>query len=333
MTIKEYRELLLPGYSVLSKLTGDPRDVKKAIDGERKETRSLGLGSLVDILLTSPEEFHDNFYVLDGNVPTEAYLNLAKEYIRLKELYLIETQGNIELFDKNKTILQARSNINFQSNWKEATLLTNFEENCTEYIAKVEEADGRTLISPYDYSLGKRLTEGTKTNPFTSRYFNAEEGIEIIYQLPIVFVTKEGYELKSLPDVVYIDHNNKTIQILDIKTFGESFLKNYFKYKYYYQGAIYTFAVTSYLFNERKDLMEYSMLPFKFIAIDTSENYLPTVYQMREEDLTAATWGGTISDRKVIGWLKLTEDFYWHLNKDMWDYSREVYEKGFKIIE
>jgi len=104
MTIEEYRELKEPGYSILSKLSNNPRSVKNILDGEKKKTKSLDFGTLIDVLLTDPESFDSQYYIMQTNLPTDSYLNLVKEYIRLMDLFRVET-GSLEEFNENTTIL------------------------------------------------------------------------------------------------------------------------------------------------------------------------------------------------------------------------------------
>jgi len=328
MTIEEYRELKEPGYSILSKLSNNPRSVKNILDGEKKKTKSLDFGTLIDVLLTDPESFDSQYYIMQTNLPTDSYLNLVKEYIRLMDLFRVET-GSLEEFNENTTILQARINTNFQSNWKDDTVIKNFHIECDAYLDEYEQAGDKTMINLSDKLLADKLVDSTKSNEFAGKYFIPSDGIEIIFQQPITFEI-EGKKVKSLPDEIYINHNTKMVEPIDIKTYSESFLKNYFKYKYYYQAAIYTFAIEAYLIE--RGLGDYGIMPFKFIAIDSSGYEYPMIYQISENDLKSATWGGIINNKDVVGWLKLLEDFNWHMTNDKWDYPREVYEKGFKLI-
>lgn len=329
MTIEEYKQSKLPGYSILSKLDFSPRQVKGILDGEKKKTKSLDLGSLVDTLLTDANEFPNLYYIIN-KVPSEAYLKLANEYLRLKDLY-IEQTGSEEFFDKDSTILTARTNVEFQSNWGNEAVLKNFNEKCSEYLSEVDSAGDKTIISASEFYLASRLVSAVKENYLVNKYFTPLEDIEILYQYPIVF-TIEGKEIKALPDIIYIDHKNKTIEVIDIKTYGDSFLSNYYKYRYYYQAAIYSAAVISEFRDKYFGENDYTLLPFKFLAVDTQERELPMLYQISETHLKVASWGGTINNKTVKGFTKLLEDFYWHIENDKWDYNREVYEKGYKLI-
>lgn len=329
MTIKEYREIVAPGYSILSKLAFHPKAAKASMDREQKKTKSLDFGSLVDTLLTRPEDFESDYHIINAKVPSEGYMKLLTEYIRLREVYE-EEFSNLELFDKDATILTARSNVAFQSNWKDATVIDKFNEECKSYLDEYEAAEGKIIMSSFDNERANVLSSNAKTNQFTAKYFTPADGIEIIYQLPIVYKTPEDRVVKSLLDILYIDHNNKTIQPNDIKTFSDNFIKNYYSYKYYYQGAIYSFGAQAYAIEH--GLLDYTILPFEFLTLDTSGFELPTIYRMTEKDLMSATFGGIINNREVVGWTKLVEDFYWHLETNQWDYPREVYEKGVKMI-
>ena len=309
MTIKEYREITAPGYSILSKLAFHPKAAKASMDREQKKTKSLDFGSLVDTLLTRPEDFESEYHIINAKVPSEGYMKLLTEYIRLRELYE-EEAGSLDLFDKDTTILTARSNVAFQSNWKDATIIEKFKEECKSYLDEYEAAEGKIIMSSFDNERANVLSYNAKTNAFTAKYFTPAEGIEIHYQVPIIFKTPKGELIKSLLDILYIDHNNKTIQPSDIKTFSDNFLKNYYSYRYYYQGGIYTFAAQAYAIEH--GLEDYTILPFEFLTLDTSGFENPTIYRMSIADLESATFGGMVNNRDVVGWTILVSDFYWH---------------------
>ena len=169
-------------------------------------------------------------------------------------------------------------------------------------------------------------------NEFTKKYFNfpANRDIEINYQYPIT-CTLNGHEVKTLPDIIYIDHDKKEVELVDIKTFSESFLKSYYKYRYYIQGALYNRSMTE-IINRVLRLEGYKLHPFKFLTIDTSGFESPTMYEMTSIDMKAATTGGLIGSYTVKGYIKLLEEYKWHMENDKWEYPKEVYDTGVKLI-
>ena len=334
MTDEEYKEnKKIPGYSILSKLSSDVRSVKSILDGIEKKTKSLDFGSLLDIRLLTPNDFDNTFYIL-SNMPSTAFKALADEYIRLKEIYS-ESGANEDLFDRDSCILQARENIGFDARLKDATVIKQFIENCNDYVIELtnDRAKDKILVSTYDVTLCDTLIDMLKTNQFTSKYFNPTENIEVLTQLIIEFKDKEGRDIKCKLDMVYIDHNNKTITPIDVKTYSESFVANYYKFKYYYQAAIYSSGIIWYMLNVRPELADYKLNLFEFITINSCGKFPPLIYKIPSNHLETASFGGMLNNRTIKGWVELLNDFYWHLQEDRWEYSREVYTNGFKMIE
>lgn len=336
MTIKEYRDLKLPSYSLLSKLSQHPKLAKAMIDGVQIKSKFMDLGSLIDMLLTAPEEVKDNYYMVEGNLPTNSYMELVTEFIRLREMYLQEVGDENPFFESDVLILQARENIQFQSNWKSDTVIKNFHENCDHYLSEYQEAGDKIIITQGEYQNAKNMAISVLENEFTKKYFNNKDiNIEVYYQYPII-CNMEGHEVKTLLDILYIDNNKKEIEVIDIKTFSEtlSFTKSYLKYRYYIQGALYSRSVKINIADvislERG--FSYKLLPFKFLAIDTSGFESPMLHEMTSIDMKAATTGGLIGSYTVKGYIKLLEEYKWHMENDKWEYPKEVYDTGVKLI-
>lgn len=336
MTIKEYRDLKLPSYSLLSKLSQHPKLAKAMIDGERITSKFMDLGSLIDMFLTAPDEIVDTYYLVSGNLPTNSYMQLVTEYIRLLELFQSEAGFLQSYFDQNSTILQARSNIQFQSNWKDETVIANFHKECDHYLSEYLEAGDKIMITQGEFANAKSMANSVLENEFTKKYFTPTEGVEIFYQYPIICTMEYGHQVKTLLDILYIDHNKKEVEVIDIKTFSEtlSFTKSFLKYRYYIQGALYYRSVFNHMIGITGvgRLYGYKLHPFKFLAIDTSGFESPMLHEMTSIDMKAATTGGLIGSYTVKGYIKLLEEYKWHMENDKWEYPKEVYDTGVKLI-
>src|SRR5690606_40380902 len=85
--------------------------------------------------------------------------------------------------------------------------------------------EGKTLLTSEEYNIVKNKGEQVRNCTHTREYFNSEyqnsEEKEYHYQFPIVFRCGKR-ECKGLLDLLVIDHKNKTIQIVDLKTTGKS---------------------------------------------------------------------------------------------------------------
>jgi hypothetical protein len=122
---------------------------------------------------------------------------------------------------------------------------------------------------------------------------------------------------KSLIDRLIIDHKNKVIKLIDIKTTlsNKDFADSFTKYDYGQQMAFYWMAIFCYFkFELNLDIEEYK-----------SETYIVTIENGSNEVKVLS-----VPERTILS--KLTEidkslsEIDWHLRNSLWDYTREYYE-------
>ena len=130
---------------------------------------------------------------------------------------------------------------------------------------------------------------------------------------------------KSLLDKVMIDHTNKKIILVDIKTTADvyNFKHSIEEFDYCRQLAYYWLAIHWYFKNELKlNIEEYEYETY-IIAVQSHDGYEVRVFKFNPE---------TIEERLV------TIDYAikriaWHKNNDLWDHMKEYYdEDGAEMI-
>lgn len=321
-------------YSRLSKLASSPKAYKLSLE-EDDTSSGLTLGSLVDTLLTEPEKLREKYWIMTAKKPEspmmQAFINALMNGADTPTAYL-----------------------NSGYNIKYEAVLKKFENEGKVYYNLLLAAKGRELIDFETYISANKIVNDLKTNIFTRKYFEPREGVEILYQVPVIwdFVGSKlpsiyspiTIRAKSLIDITYIDHNEKIIQPIDIKTGAEGFMKAWWKYRYYIQGAMYYNAL-KYILPDDK----YRVLNTKFIYADTNGFNSPIIYKMTEDDLYVGTHGyrpktlksygqscscgsrdnhptNTEVDYKYKGYIRLASEFIWHKENDKWDYSYDVYQ-------
>ena len=135
-----------------------------------------------------------------------------------------------------------------------------------------------------------------RTNEATSKYFQEDRLTEIIFQMSIDF-TYERVDCKALLDMVIINHKDKTIQPIDIKTMGDytiNFPKSLRQRRYDIQAAFYVEALKS-----KGVYATYEILPFKFIVESTIDPGNPLVFTCSQELLNIGKFGRPAY--KIIG--------------------------------
>ena len=280
----------------------------------------IKIGSIVDDLLLPPENynFEDNYIVCDFEKPTAT----------LGALTDIILENYTEIPDENKLLEICKTN-NFWKNNKDETILSKFNDDFWNYLKVYIQGTQKTIISTADLEKSERLVESIKQNNFTNYIFNND--FENINQFKIDFEYND-VRLKGIIDRIIIDHKNKTIQLIDLKTGKESaldFTNSFIKYRYYLQEAVYTKAFKHIC--KILKLKDYKLLPFQFLYIGRSER-IPLVYTVSSKWHKAAIKGFNIKNYKYKGLDELIEDVKWHFNKREFEIPREIYENQGNII-
>lgn len=322
-------------YSRLSKLAESPQAYLAAL-AEDVSTSAAALGSAVDIMLTEPDKFDEEIYVMTASKPGS---DLMLKYVNA----LVETS------DKHKAWIASGFKIGANA------VETKFQKEGKTYYDALIAAQGRKILDAEELFKANQMVAELKANPYTKKYFVPEDGVELVFQARILWslmyssLLHEGksnvVQAKSVLDVIRIDHKNKIVQPIELKTGAESFMKSYWRYKRYLQGGMYHTA--AHMSMRPEDLDLYDVENIKFIYADSNLWYPPMIYQMTDNDLHVATNGsmykiignndhpnsfGYLKDRwRVKGYTQLAAELEWHQKMDKWDYSYDVYQKNGEV--
>jgi hypothetical protein len=296
-------------YSSLSRLAEGP---KAYLDKDGPSGSFLDTGSAVDILLTEGEEaFHKQFYVMTASKPTsDMMLRYTEEMIATD----------------NPQLAYAASG------FKRPVTDEKWESDGKPYYDAVKTAGDRAVLDMDQYMAVQATVNQLKENKYTRQYFSKPpEGIEIIYQF-IHYFQYADIDGKVKLDIVAIDHNNKTILPIDLKTTSkppQSFISSYRSYKYYLQGAWFSLGIKAWADVNYPD---YTVKDFMFIVAEMGARRLPLLFTMDKEQTSKAISGGeTFTGYRLKGIDDLIEDLKFYKETDQWDYPREVVLENGKI--
>jgi hypothetical protein len=315
MTEKEYREHPAINQSLLGKLAVSP----KGVDKEEGEKGYFTMGSLVDCKLTDPDSFNEKYYVMTTKKPSsEMMLAYVNEYLVKGD----HARALIVSGYKADPTIVAKSSKDGLSKWQ--------KEGKAYYDACVLAGD-KQIISFEEEVQANQICNILKENDFTGKYFDKADNM---YQKAIIF-KYHGRECKALLDIIHIDHDSSTIRPVDLKTTGKSvlsFRRSYLDYKYYIQAAFYTVALHYALKNnpEFSDYADYDVLPFQFIVQETNMFNPPHIFEVDEEDMFVAEYGGIVDGAgyEIRGFQQLRDELEEHRDTGQWDYRHEVYENS-----
>lgn len=308
---------LLLSYSRISDF--DRNGPRALIERTISKSRALTKGSLCDDMLFNKENLYEKYHFTDVVEPTASLKKLV-DIINLNYTTIptLEEVDDIvvrnELWKSTKTLSTRRKNYDKEEFWNYLDLLFNHSDKIvvTDDL-KVECEELVFILENFEYS---------------KHYFNPPEHIEIIPQFQFE-ITEEDYVIRGFFDMLYLDHKNKTIKIVDLKTgSGNSteFYKSFIKYRYYIQEAVYSSALAKLLQTELKDYQDYEILDFEFLFI--GKDKIPVVYKCDEFWQRAAREGFYGPEGRYKGVEELTNNIIWHWKNNKFDLPIEFYQNN-----
>lgn len=294
--------------SQLTNLASGPKYFKNKLE-YKLESDALTLGSIVDIMLTEPDNLYEIYVVNEYTKPT----GQLGEYVdAIFKGFSEEEAYNIAGFKQKK--IDAVKEL-FKS------------DECQNYYKFLLSSKDKKVISKEEYDKANKIVTSLLTNRFTSKYFNCDD-TECLTQLELYWKYKD-FDCRSRLDIVKINHKDKTILPIDVKTSGKStynFLESIIRFRYDLQASFYTEALQWYIDN-KEEYKGYKLLPFLFIVEHTDYPGLPLIYECTEKDIHCGKFGGTTKTGiRLKGFDELIEDLKWYYAYDSWDYTREVIE-------
>jgi hypothetical protein len=273
--------------------------------------------------LLEPNEFNKNYTTVECDIPkSQQQLQFCEDLIksakRTTDSQLIQAYKNNYKVDnkKDEDILELAKELKD----KLSKYLTYLRKR-TEFRDVLTKSAWSTLIN-----IQNEVNNNVKANELLSIEKNYPIGLlpdhlevynefEIYWKDPVT-----NLDCKSALDRVVIDHNNKTIQLIDLKTTSDlsNFRDSYNTYKYYKQLAFYWMALTWYFKNTlNKDIVEYKNETY-IIAVQSKEYYECKAFTIPESELS-------IGFEEIKDNLKKLE---WHYTNNKWDHSREYYDNN-----
>lgn len=329
-------DISIPYYEDLTRISNSnigwflkkgPRYLKEMLNGkEGLKASFLDKGTMIHEYILQPEEFWKDYIILDFAVPK------VKQQKDLLEFY--STARLVDPFASEDNILlksyEAAYNNNKSKEKKiqEAKELVELYQNYIEYFRN---KDSKKVISFADFNMlkaiKKNMEDHKKANELLFKYpetFEVHNEFHINWEYPNAS-TLGDLPCKSLLDRVMIDHTNKKIILVDIKTTADiyNFKHSIEEFDYCRQLAYYWLAIYWYFKNELKlNIEEYEYETY-IIAVQSHDGYEVRVFKFNPE---------TIEERLV------TIDYAikriaWHKNNDLWDHMKEYYdEDGAEMI-
>lgn len=278
-------------YSSLSKLAYSPKlFYSQYVLKEKEEKTDLHLieGKVIHCLLLEEHLFEEKFSVSPQIFPSDSVKNVI-DYI-----YKYSLINNIEsktLIDYKDEILNYLKNINLYQSLKtdEQRIEKVVNDSGISYFIYLKESEKKDVIDKSTYEYCREVVQNLMSDydaVNALKLTTIEHGVEIYSEKYLeTQLDNKPFGIKGLIDRLIIDHNEKSINVVDFKTTGKAiteFPESVDYYKYWLQASIYRMLVEK---NYLKDLQGYS-ISFKFVVVDKyKQNYVFNV-----SDTTAHKW-------------------------------------------
>ena len=318
---------------LLGLIISKPAEVKQILEGnypDRIEKSYHRIGSGLDCLLTTPQNWETDFYTSKYNRPG----GMMGDFIECLPPGLTLTSAEEkfqEAYEKSGYKLPLRRILSW---------LFTREENYLFYQDS-KKHEGKIILDKDEYQVIQSCLDRIKKSRFARKYFWPEkDSQEILFQVRIKFYF-EGFLVKGILDGIIVDHENETLTPFDLKTtahsalkFPDTFLRSY----YFRQAALYTLGLDLLKGEESRHedndpklleyLKKYKLEPFRFVVV-SKDFKLPEpaiVYKCSDNDIHSGIYGGNHQGSYYKGIVQLIDDFRWHLTNDLWEMPREIYE-------
>lgn len=314
-----------------------------------KETLAVTLGSYLDGLLTTPYLVDEMFQIGLAKRPSDAIKGFLDTVLGV--LLEKESEENISLLidDYKEQILIEASKINYQPKWGPDAIWNSIKKDGEDYWNEKIESKGKLVITKEEHDLCTQLAALTLSSPITAKYFIDQKRVDIYYQLPLYW-TYLDEPCKGLLDMLLIEHETKTIYIVDLKSTGVESLEEWFRIafqkKYNFQLSFYKEGVEQ----NFKELLEQNYtVQCRWMVIPTNtQKFKPwiipctntmldfgksgfmkhtSVYYQEDES------GDIFSAKKIKGWVEAIETYKRAKSENLVDFDLRWFDYQGKLPE
>lgn len=282
-------------------------------------------GQQIHMYILEPEEFELQYDFMEFETPkSKQQKDFCESFARMRK-------GK-----KDEKLLRAykKAYTTKESDEKVIEKAKKLEKDYQNYIKYIKQSQVKSIL-PVSFlhklnDIRSALKEHKKARElmFNEEHslFGNTDKLFIQNEIPIYWTYPESeLSCKSMLDRLIIDHENKKITMVDLKTTSHmsEFKDKALEYNYNRQIAFYWMALYWYFKNELKiDPDEYTKENF-IVAVSTTD---PTEVKVF-----------SVSERKLMEGMqeieKLMFELAWHFENEKWDYPRSYYEgEGIEII-
>lgn len=322
VTEEVYRADPAISYSTLSRYDREGfRNLHKLFD--KIESPALRFGSAVDTMLTDGKEAFDNrFIVCEFPQLSEALITISKGlYKNYGDKY-----RSIDLIP-DEDILDYT--LGYQPTWGNEARLKNVRSKCRDYYNLLSLASEKEILSQRDYNDVVSCVNELTTNSYTKAFFKInlfDKRFEKVFQLKFK-ADYEGIPVRCMFDELVVDHEDKIIYPIDLKTSGhpeEIFDQSFLTWRYMIQAQLYSYILKEVI---KKDdyFKDFKIVHYSFIVINrTTLSPIVWRYYNNFAEVDFIDNNGNV----YRNWRKLLVELNYYLNSCSSKYPKEVIERN-----
>jgi hypothetical protein len=328
-----YRAVNLDSSSSLKEFSMNRRKYhKKYILNEKVEdedSKAATIGRVVETLLLEPEEFDNRFCM---SVCLSAPTGLMLDFV--EALYKHTVNATDDMGNVSRSFEDISKDAYADSGFKikyEAVMNKFIGSDAEIFYKEIREvrAKNLTVVTANDVTNAENIVTELRTNVITADVVNLVNSARynVFNQFQVEGYSVDGHLFKSMMDKIVIDHEERTIQVYDLKcTWSvENFYEEYYLYRRAYIQALLYYKAAIYIMNTTEELHGYRVEQPKFIVCDSTNYMSPLIYTLSDRDLEDAYNGFEHKGRTYPGVESIISDLKWAIENDVWNISRENY--------
>ena len=316
-------------YSTLAtKDRGGLSELEFIIKGGRKSSSALTFGSMVDTLITEEDTFFDRFCVSKvKKYPSEKIMEIVMD--------IYQSYKNADVFGRSELssllsmdelrIIEACDRAEYYMKYPNKSRVSYILKDGEAFYQELMASDGLTLVCRDDYNDALTVVNTLRSSKyFKELFYNKEslaaKGIEMHFQLK--FKLEGRYNVRCMFDMIKIDHVNKKIFPIDLKTTGypeSHFRDSFFKWRYNLQSSLYSYILRESI--KSTPYHDYTIEPFRFLVINR-RTLAPTMFIDAKSTSEDAVY--LLDGEPLDNWKKVYEDVEYAIEKDEFKYERET---------
>jgi len=304
---QDYHNLPAWSYSIIAKYARDGFSAISTLHDKVSPTPAMEFGSLFDSILTKGKQTLEEYAIYDGEVP-----QAEKRALDLMTLY-----ADTPDFDKvsDEVIAMVCEGVQYYPKWGLEAKKKHLAEYKDYYSVAFSK---KKIVSKKDWDDAVQMARIFRNDPYLSKIFGTKNTPEIEYlyqcqfQVKYVLPNGQAVDVKIMPDLLVVNHKEKTIQPVDLKTSGMpayEFPDHWVKMRYDLQASCYVDVLVEVL-GQTEEYSDYTILPYLFTDISRTD-MVPLTFEYDPTSITQAnglSFGNEYKTYTYKNWQSLLQE-------------------------